>query len=219
MIITIDGPAGSGKSTVADIIAKELGFVHFNSGALFRAITAHLYEQNFNIANITTDSPIPSFDLKVEIIDDVQKVFVNNIDYTPVLRDNHISTLVANVALNKFCRAKTSECQHSFCSANNVVIEGRDIGSHVFPNAEYKFYLDCSIEERAKRRFKEEKAKNINITLQEIADQIAERDYLDKTREIAPLIVPKNAIVIDSTNLSIEEVVKEITSHINPHQI
>ena len=208
MIITIDGPAGSGKSTVADIIANQLGFVHFNSGSLFRAITAHLYEQNFDIENITTDSTIPNFDLKVEIIDDLQHVFVDGIDYTPVLRDNHISTLVSNVALNKSCRKKTFECQHKFCSTNNVVIEGRDIGSHVFPNAEYKFYLDCSIEERAKRRFKEEQAKNTDITLEEIMEQIAERDYLDKNREIAPLVVPENAIVIDSTNLSIDDVVK-----------
>ena len=219
MIITIDGPAGSGKSTVADIIANQLGFVHFNSGSLFRAITAHLYEQNFDIENITTDSTIPNFDLKVEIIDDLQHDFVDGIDYTPVLRDNHISTLVANVALNKSCRKKTSECQHSFCSKNNVVIEGRDIGSHVFPNAEYKFYLDCSIEERARRRFKEEHAKGTDVTLEEIIEQIAERDYLDKTREIAPLVVPENAIIIDSTNLSIEEVVNELTSHINIHKI
>ena len=219
MIITIDGPAGSGKSTVADIIANQLGFVHFNSGSLFRAITAHLYSQNFDIENITTNSEIPNFDLQVRIIDDVQHVFVDGIDYTPVLRDNHISTLVANVALNKFCRQKTSECQHNFCLKNNVVMEGRDIGSHVFPNAEYKFYLDCSIEERARRRFKEEQAKHTNITLEEIMEQIAERDYLDKNREIAPLVVPENAIVIYSTNLSIEEVVDEITSHINTHQI
>ena len=219
MIITIDGPAGSGKSTVADIIANQLGFVHFNSGSLFRAITAHLYSQNFDIENITTNSEIPNFDLQVRIIDDVQHVFVDGVDYTPVLRDNHISTLVANVALNKFCRQKTSECQHNFCLKNNVVMEGRDIGSHVFPNAEYKFYLDCSIEERARRRFKEEQAKHTNITLEEIMEQIAERDYLDKNREIAPLVVPENAIVIDSTNLSIEEVVDEITSHINTHQI
>ncbi len=219
MIITIDGPAGSGKSTVADSIANKLGFVHFNSGALFRAITAHLHAQNFDIESITTDSEIPNFDLKVKIIDDVQHVFVNSIDYTPVLRDNLISTLVASVALNKFCRQKTSECQHAFCSKNNVVIEGRDIGSHVFPNAEYKFYLDCSIEERARRRFKEEKAKNNKITIDEIEQQIASRDYLDKTREIAPLVVPNGAIIIDSTTLTIEEVANEMLSHINIHKI
>lgn len=215
MIITIDGPAGSGKSTVAGIIAKKLKFVHFNSGSLFRAITAHLYSQNFDIENITTNSSIPNFDLSVQIINNVQHVFVNNVDYTAVLRENNISTLVAFVALNKFCRQKTFECQHDFCLNNNVVIEGRDIGSHVFPNAEYKFYLDCSIQERAKRRFEEELAKNSQITLKEIEKQIEERDYLDKNREIAPLVVPKNAIMVDSSSLTIEEVVNLMISHIN----
>lgn len=219
MIITIDGPAGSGKSTVAEIIAKNLGFVHFNSGSLFRAITAHLCANNFDIENITTNSTVPDFNLKVEMIDDVQHVFVNNVDYTSVLRDNHISTLVANVALNKFCREKTMSCQHEFCSSNNVVIEGRDIGSHVFPNADFKFYLDCSIKERARRRFAEEKAKNNDITLKEIEKQIEKRDFLDKNREIAPLIVPNNAIIVDSTTLSIEQVVNEILSAVNYSQI
>ena len=219
MIITIDGPAGSGKSTVADIISNKLGFVHFNSGSLFRAITAHLYKNNFDIENITTNSQIPEMDLKVEIINDIQHVFVDSVDYTPILRDNHISTLVAYVALNKSCREITMKCQHEFCSANNVVIEGRDIGSHVFPNADFKFYLDCSIEERARRRFNEEKEKNSNISMEEIAEQIAERDHLDKTREIAPLVVPKGAIIVDSTNLSIDDVVKEMISHVVVNEI
>ena len=214
MIITIDGPAGSGKSTVADILAQKLGFIHFNSGALYRGITAHLHNQGFDIENLTKDTSLPPLVLEIKMIDNVQHVLVNNIDYTAVLRDNTISTLVGFVAANKFCRIIIDECQRNFCSKNNVVMEGRDLGSHVFPNADVKFYLDCSIKERAKRRFKEEQAKNSNITLEEIEKQIKERDHLDKTREIAPLIVPKNAIIIDSTRLSIEQVVNSLINNI-----
>ena len=210
MIITIDGPAGSGKSTAAELLAKELNFIHFNSGSLYRGITAHLYKLGFSIENITKDSQVPPLNLRVEMINNLQHVFVNDIDYTPELRKNHISTLVAFVAANKYCRVIIDNCQRDFCSKNNVVMEGRDLGSHVFPNADIKFYLDCSIKERAKRRFLEEREKNNNVTLIEIEEQIAERDYLDKHRDIAPLVIPNNAIIIDSSNLSINEVVQTL---------
>ena len=214
MIITIDGPAGSGKSTVADILADKLGFIHFNSGSLYRAITAYLHEKRLNIENLTTNSPIPQFEICVQIIEDTQHVFVNNKDYTPILRKNEISTLVPFVAANKNCRIKVDECQKKFCSVNNVVMEGRDLGSFVFPNAEIKFYLDCSIKERARRRYAEEKAKNSNVTIEEIEQQLIERDNQDKTREIAPLVVPENAIIVDSTNLNITQVVEVMFNHI-----
>lgn len=219
MIITIDGPAGSGKSTVADILADKLGFIHFNSGALFRGVTAYLHEQNFDIESIEVNSTIPDFNLQVKMIDDIQHVFVNDKDYTPVLRNNTISTLVAYVAINKIVRKRIDDCQRKFCKENNIVIEGRDVGSFVFPDAEIKFYLDCSIKERAKRRFLEEKQKNSQITLKEIEQQIAERDHLDKTREIAPLVVPTNAIIIDSSNLSIAEVVETMLNHVQTKQL
>ena len=214
MIITIDGPAGSGKSTVADIIAEQLGFIHFNSGALYRGITAFLYENKFDIENMSTFSPIPNFEINVKMIDGNQHVVVNNKDYTPVLRNNEISTLVAFIGGNKNCRNKVDDCQKEFCSNHNVVMEGRDLGSFVFPNAEVKFYLDCSIEERARRRFLEEQEKHTNVTFEEIKEQIFERDELDKNREIAPLVVPKDAIIVDSTHLSIEEVVNEMKTYI-----
>ena len=214
MIITIDGPAGSGKSTVADALAEKLGFIHFNSGSLFRAVTAYLFENGFDIESIKDDSRIPKFELQVEMENSVQHVFVNNKDFTPVLRENHISTLVAFVAQNKYCRQRIDRCQKQFCSTHNIVIEGRDVGSSVFPNAEYKFYLDCSIEERARRRFKEEKLKNSKITLKTIEKQLKERDFIDKTRKFAPLVVPKNSIIIDSTKLNVDEVVQSMLKHI-----
>lgn len=215
MIITIDGPAGSGKSTVAEALAKKLNFIHFNSGSLYRGITAHLLHENFDILSITPNTIIPNFKLETKIINNVQHVIVNNIDYTPNLRDNAISTLVAFIGANKYCRKLIDNCQREFCLTHNIVIEGRDVGSHVFPNADFKFYLDCSIQERARRRFNEEKLKKSQITLEEIEKQIEERDYLDKTREVAPLVVPKNAIIVDSTFLSVEQVVETLHKHIN----
>ncbi len=215
MIITIDGPAGSGKSTVAGILAKKLNFIHFNSGALYRGITAHLVNTNYNIKEITKDTDLPDFNLEVKMQNNEQHVFVNNKDYTPILRNNEISTMVAFVALNKDCRKAVDNCQREFAKQNNIVIEGRDVGSHVFPNADIKFYLDCSIKERAKRRFKEEQAKNSKVTLEEIEKQIEERDILDKTREIAPLVVPENAIIVDTSTLSINKVVETLLNHIN----
>ncbi|MBQ9796028.1 MAG: (d)CMP kinase [Clostridia bacterium] len=214
MIITIDGPASSGKSTVAEILAKELGFIHFNSGALFRGITAHLYKHNFDIESISSNSTIPTCNLEVVMINNEQHVFVNSIDYTAVLRDNEISTLVAYVAQNKTCREIIDNCQRTFGEKNNIVIEGRDVGSHVFPNAQIKFYLDCSVQERARRRFLEEKTKNSLITIDEIEQQIKKRDDMDKNRDIAPLIVPTDAIIIDSTTLTIDEVVEKMLSYV-----
>ena len=214
MIITIDGPAGSGKSTVAKLLAEKLNFIHFNSGSLYRGITAHLHSNNFNVEQITKDSAIPTLKLSIKMIDGVQHVYVNNIDYTPQLRDNTISTLVPFVGANKFCRVLIDECQRNFCNNNNIVVEGRDVGSHVFPHADVKFYLDCSVKERARRRYLEEKAKNSNVTLKDIEEQIIERDNVDKNRDIAPLIVPENAIIVNSSNLSVAQVVATMQNHI-----
>lgn len=210
MIISIDGPAGSGKSTVAKLLAKKLGFINFTSGSLYRAITAHLLSENFNFSTIT--ETYPTLDLKLNIVyeNDIQKIFVNDIDYTANLRDNTVSVHTPLISVNKHFRNIIDNAQKSFAKNNNVVIEGRDIGSFVFPNAEYKFYLDCDVKERAKRRYNEEKLKNTNITYNEIEKQLIERDIFDKTRKIAPLVIPKNAIMINSTNLTIDEVVEEM---------
>ena len=208
MIITIDGPAGSGKSTIASIVAEKLGFTHFNSGSVFRAITAFLLENNSNLELLKTAKIV------VKLKNNVQHVSVNNKDYTPILRNNEISVNVAKFSSTDIVQSKAQECMKEFCNKHNVVVDGRGLGNSVFPNAEFKFYLDSSLKERAKRRFNEEVLKNSNITLTEIENQIKERDELDKNRKIAPLIVPKDAIVIDSTLLSIDKVAVELLKHI-----
>ena len=214
MIISIDGPAGSGKSTVAELLSQKLGFIHFNSGAIFRGITAYLMSINFDFSTIKPDSVLKDFVLKTEFVDGIQHVYVNNIDFTSKLRDNEVSVLTPIISTCKFVRTKIDNFQREFASHNNIVMDGRDVGSHVFPNADFKFYLDCSLEERANRRHKEEINKGSSITLEEIKQQIALRDKFDKEREIAPLVVPEGAIIVDSTNLNINQVVDALYSKI-----
>ncbi len=213
MIITIDGPAGSGKSTVARMLADKLGFVHFNSGSLFRGITAYLLSQEENINNID-EKKIKKLRLKTRFDGKNQLVFVNSQNFSKHLRDDEVSKCAPIISAVPEFRAKIDECQCKFVENNNVVIDGRDIGSHVFPNADVKFYLDCDIDERAKRRFKEEKLKNPDITLKEIKDSIITRDKYDMNKPISPLVVPEGAITIDSTRLTPEKVVDEMLKHI-----
>lgn len=208
MIISFDGPAGSGKSTIAKLVANELNFYHFNSGSVFRAITAYLLNNNQDI------STLRNANIQVEFIDNVQHVFVNNVDYTPILRDNNISVNVAKFASLKEVQLSAQKIMKEFCSNNNVVIDGRGLGNEVLPNAEYKFYLDCSVEERARRRFLEEQNKGGDVSFEEIKNQIIARDKLDSERAIAPLAIPEGAIVIDSTNLTIDEVKQKILKFI-----
>lgn len=210
MIISIDGPAGSGKSTVANLLAKKLNFIHFNSGSLYRGITAYILQNNIDI-NTINDIEL---NLKTKFLNDIQQVFVNNQNMTSFLRNNQVSIATPQFSIIPKIRQIVDNCQKSFCSSNNVVIDGRDIGSFVFPNAEYKFYLDCAVDERAKRRFNEEIKKNPNITLKEIEAQLIKRDETDKAKKIAPLCIPKDAIIIDSTNINIDEVVNKMTNYI-----
>jgi len=215
MIITIDGPAGGGKSTAAKYLADKLNFIHFNNGNIFRAITAFLHENNFEIESINVKSNIPKLDLNVEMINGVQHTFVNNVDYTPIVRDNAISVLVPKVSLNEQVQQTAQNFLRKFSSSNNIVIEGRGLGSSILPNADIKFYLDCSIKERAKRRFLEEKSKNSKISLKTIETQLEERDLLDKTRKINPLVIPENSIYIDTTSMNEKQVLEEMLKHIN----
>ena len=214
MIISIDGPAGSGKSTVAEVLSKKLGFIHFNSGSLFRAVAVYLKHLNYDFSKISPDYKMQNFNIKIDYKGDKMIVFVNKYNCTDHLRDNDISILSAQISVNKHTRSIIDHCMRNFALEHDLVVDGRDIGSHVFPDAEVKFYLDCSLEERAKRRFKEEQLKNNDIDFNQIINQIAERDEIDKHKKYAPLIIPKGAIIIDSTALTIDQVVNEMLKHI-----
>ncbi len=214
MIITIDGPAGAGKSTVAKMLAEKLGFVHFNSGSLFRGITAFLISQNTDINHID-EKKIKKLRIKTIFDGKNQLIFVNSQNFSNHLRDNEVSKRAPIVSAIPEFRKIIDDCQRDFAKNNNLVIDGRDIGSHVFPNADIKFYLTCDIDERAKRRYNEEKIKNPNIDIDEIKQQIIARDKFDMNKPISPLVIPDNAIIIDSTSLSPEQVVEKMLQYIN----
>ena len=208
MIITFDGPAGSGKSTIAKEVANRLGFIHFNSGSIFRATTAFMLENNKDVNLLKTA------DIKVEIINNVQYVFINNVDYTPILRNIEINKNVAEISTIPEVQYSAQKIIKEFSLSNNIVIDGRGLGNEVLKHAEYKFYLDCSVKVRAQRRFLEEVNKGSNVTIEEIEAQLELRDKLDKERDIAPLAIPENAIIIDSSNLTIEEVTEKVLNFI-----
>lgn len=215
MIITIDGPAGSGKSTIAKMLAKKLGVLHFNSGSLFRGITAYLRHKNFDFSTLKAKTKFKDINLSVEFINNEQHVFVNGIDFFSKLRDNEVSKLTPLVSENIQLRQIIDICLKNFCNSNTVLIEGRDMGSYVFPNAEIKIFLTSSLEVRAERRFKQEQEKGSNITLEQIKAEIKARDDFDKNKKIAPFKIPDGAIIIDSSQLNIEETIDEILKHIS----
>lgn len=206
-VVTIDGPAGTGKSTVAKKIAEALGFVFLDTGALYRTCALAVDLMNGDIDDEAICAEIVS---KITIILDGSKVFLNGTDVSLEIRTNRISTLSSKIAAHHLVRNALLDMQREYGKRTSVVAEGRDTGSVVFPDADVKIYLDASIEERALRRFAELKTKGINIELEQVIKDVAERDIRDKTRESSPLIIPQNATVVDTTHMALDEVISEV---------
>ena len=210
-IIAIDGPAGAGKSTVTKLVAKKLGFLHIDTGALYRALTLKAKRYKLNLKD---KKAIPELmkktDIQLKFNKNKLKVILDKKDVTREIRKPYISDGVSNVAKIKQVRQIMTRLQRKLAKNNNSVLEGRDIGTVVFPNAKHKFYLDANFKERVKRRFKELKERNKNIKIKLVEKDLAIRDKMDSTRKIAPLKKAKDAIYIDTTNLSIKEVVDRI---------
>ena len=213
--ITIDGPSGAGKSTVADVLAKRLGFHHLNTGALYRAITYGCIQEGITSDDITAVARfLNKCNLKVTVEDGLQRVYIKGQDVTPFVRSNIVSTKTPEYSTIMAVREGITNYLRNLSTQMNLVLDGRDIGSYVLPNATYKFYLDASVLERARRRYKELLAAGEKISMKELTKQIEERDRFDKSKKIAPLVVPKNAIIIDSTHLNIDQTVDEMLKHI-----
>ena len=200
MIIAIDGPAGSGKSTTSKLVAENLGISHLDTGSMYRAVTLYFIENQYSVDQVDIDGIMESID--IEISD--ESVFLNGKDVTNKLRDPKVSSLVSDISSLQKVRFKMVELQRKISKNRSIVIDGRDIGTVVFPDAEFKFFITASIEVRANRRFDELKTLNSDITLDEILRQIEKRDHFDSTRVNSPLKKASDAIIIDTTRLSID---------------
>lgn len=206
-IVAIDGPAGSGKGTVAKILAGICNLVYIDTGAMYRAIAYLTLKNNIDICEEDKIVELAN-NSKIEFIDN--KVFINGEDVTKEIRTMEVTRIVSPVSSIVKLREILVDMQREMAGSRDVIVEGRDITTVVFPNATYKFYLDASIDERANRRFKENQEKGIEATYEEIKENISKRDYNDMHKEVGSLMRTDDQIYIDSTGLSIDEVVEKM---------
>ena len=209
--IAIDGPAGAGKSTIAKLVAKELGFVYVDTGAMYRGLAIHFLENGIEaeekekIAEACKDA-----DVTIRYEDGQQQVYLNGKNITAKLREEAVGNMASKSSAIPEVRAKLLELQRELARKEDVIMDGRDIGTCVLPDADVKVFLTASVETRAKRRYDELVEKGVACDLEEIARDIAERDERDSTREIAPLKQAEDAVLVDSSHMTIEEVVAAI---------
>ena len=215
IVIAIDGPASSGKSTVAKFLSKKLNILHLNTGSLYRVIALYCQNNNVDVYNESAVSQaINNCDIEIGFEDGFQKDYLNNVCVTEYLRTEYISKISSVVSQYKAVRKKVLDMQRNVALKNSVVMEGRDITSEVLPNADFKFFITASPEERARRRYEEDVLSGMQVDYQSVLKEIKERDYRDYNRTISPLKIVADAVVIDTTNLSIDEVVEKIENHI-----
>ena len=215
MIIAIDGPAGSGKSTTARLVAKKLCISYLDTGSMYRAVTLYLINNNYRLDAVNVMELMDDINLDISDSADEESIILNGVDVTPSLRSLEVSRLVSNISSNNLVRKKMVEIQRNISSNKSIVVDGRDIGTVVFPNADHKFFITASIEERAKRRFEQLNMENSHETIDSIMKEIESRDQLDSTREISPLKKASDAILIDTTDLEIDEQVNLILNKVN----
>ena len=217
-VVAIDGPAGSGKGTVTKLVGEKLGLVNIDTGATYRCVTlaainrGYKLEEEKKIVNL-----LDEIDIEFKKTENEEKVFLNGKDVTKEIRSKEVNEMVSQVSHIPEVRENMANFQRKIAEGKNVIMEGRDIGTNVFPNADVKIYLDATPEERAKRRMKQNEEKGIEISYEEILENIKFRDHNDKTSSVAPLKQAEDAIYIDSSNLSIEEVTEKIIEIINSH--
>lgn len=215
-IVAVDGPAGSGKGTITKIVGEKENLIYIDTGALYRCVTLNMIRNNVGLEEIEKIKEILK-NIKIEFKREIDQklVYLNGEDVSKEIRENAVNKLVSQVSHIVEVRNSITNLSRKIAEGKQVIMEGRDIGTNVFPNADVKIYLDASPEERAKRRQKQNEEKGINIPFEEIVENIKFRDNNDKTSLVAPLKQAEDAIYIDSSDMTIEEVAKKVIEIIN----
>ena len=210
-LITIDGPAGSGKGTIAKQLSQELKLNYLDSGAIYRILGFHLKKNNIPIDNdaLVKESILKA---KIQFIEDT--IYLNDRDVTDAIRTESIAKMASLIAAKKTVRESILDLQRSFLKKPGLVAEGRDMGTVVFPEAKFKFFLTATVEERASRRYKQLISKGFDVSIADLVVELQERDFRDTNRTISPLVPAANAVIIDTTELSPSQVVEFILGNI-----
>lgn len=215
-VVAIDGPAGSGKGTITKLVAKKLNLVNVDTGAMYRCVALKALRNDIDSTEIKKIEELLS-DITIEIKreGENQIIFLDGEDVSNQIRTPEVDACVAKFAALACVRNKVTPLQRKMGERQDIIMEGRDIGTKVFPNADVKIYLDASVEERANRRYKQDLEKGMKVTYEEILESIKKRHKLETEREIAPLVQAEDAIYIDSSNMTIEEVVNKVIEIVN----
>ena len=209
--IAIDGPAGAGKSTIAKIVAETLGFTYIDTGAMYRAITYKAIQQNIHLDDATQlEALLKKTSIELQPSPQGQLVFLDGENVSEEIRSNEVTSSVSQVAAHANVREIMVASQKALAAKGGVVMDGRDIGTHVLTDAELKIFMSATVEERAKRRFLDNEKRGISSTIEKLIEEIALRDKLDSEREASPLIQAEDAIYLDTTELSIDEAARAI---------
>ena len=209
--VAVDGPAGAGKSSISKIVAKKLGYLYIDTGAMYRSVTWAVLHNHIDVNNQkAVEALLPELNLTMEASDDSCKVFIAGQDVTDFIRTPQVNNAVSIVASYKGVRQYLVERQRLMAEAGGVILDGRDIGSVVLPNAELKIYLTASVEARAMRRYLEVKGTVNEQTLEDIKDSVMQRDDMDKNRKESPLIQVEDAVLVDSSEMTFDETVEYI---------
>lgn len=218
MIVAVDGPAGSGKGTVTKRIEQEMRFLNLDTGATYRCVALEAIRKGLNLENEEDIIEIAkTIDIEIEKKEGKDIILLNGEDVSDKIREKEVTSIVSQISSIIPVRKELVEIQRNLARGKNVIVEGRDIGTVVFPNAEIKIYLDASEEVRAKRRYAENIQKGINTTYEEVLENIKLRDYNDMHKKVGALIKSDDAIYIDSSNISIDEVTEKIKNIIEKY--
>ncbi|MDG5470662.1 (d)CMP kinase [Jeotgalibacillus sp. ET6] len=214
--IALDGPAAAGKSTIAKRLAEKLGFIYIDTGAMYRTLTYKAIQQNIDVENEEELTKL-LLNTHIELIpgETGQRVFLDGQEVTEKIRSNEVTSQVSMTAKHKSVRAEMVRRQQKLVEDGGIVMDGRDIGTHVIPDAEVKVFMVASVEERARRRFEDHKNHGIKSSLEGLQKEIAERDHLDSTRAESPLRKAQDAVELDTTSMKIDEVVETIMHLVN----